>query len=362
MSIHLPSPIVFICASRARRLILVCLNQVLRPEVGAQVHDLPAPEGDEQGGGADAEPLDAGVGALVGVAQLLLAGAQVVHLVDDLLDHLLDAAQVRLDGAQLLGGLDGGPVLGVGADVDVQLDVARGVVVSCWCEVQSEPCVRLSRRRPSTGARKERLTSLEYVLEAHIEGGVGVRREYGSLLAGDVSRAAVLVTDGVSDLQGGRYGQGQHEKKRKKSCFPGIRHGRTCMLTVWPSPFDPLTMAVTTTNVSLATKFRMHRSFLPSRCGTAARSNLRASTDAMSSTMLQTYRSRARGKAIMGEVPGDRETMPDGVTVRKAACERGRVVVPGLVFGRSKYKSIQIGAIIRTSTYLIDWGAFARCS
>lgn len=97
---------------------------MLRPEVGAQVHDLPAPEADEQHGGADAEPLDAVVGALVGVAQALLARPQVVHLADDLADHLLDPAHLHLDRLQLLRRLDRGPVLGVGTDVDVQLDVA----------------------------------------------------------------------------------------------------------------------------------------------------------------------------------------------------------------------------------------------
>ena len=88
---------------------------------------MPAPEADEEHGGANAEVLDAAVGALVGVAQLLLAGAQVIHLADDFGHHLLDAAQLRLDGLELLGGLDGRPVLGVGADVDVELDVAIGV-------------------------------------------------------------------------------------------------------------------------------------------------------------------------------------------------------------------------------------------
>ena len=100
---------------------------MLRPEIRAQVHNLPHPQANQQKGGAHAEPLDAVVGALVGVAQGLLAGAQVVHLADHLGDHLLDAAQLRLDGLELLGGLDGGPVLGVGADVDVELDVAVGV-------------------------------------------------------------------------------------------------------------------------------------------------------------------------------------------------------------------------------------------
>lgn len=109
------------------------LDEVLGAKVGAQVHDLPGPQGDEQPGGADAEPLDARVCALVCVAQLLLAHAQVVHLLHDLGRELLDAAQLGLDGLELLRGLDGGPVLGVGADVDVELDVAEGRVGPVGC-------------------------------------------------------------------------------------------------------------------------------------------------------------------------------------------------------------------------------------
>ena len=48
------------------------------------------------------------------------------------------------------------------------------------------------------------------------------------------------------------------------------------MLTVWPSPFCPLTIAVTSTKVSFATKFRMHRSYLEEWPVCAWRSNLSA--------------------------------------------------------------------------------------
>lgn len=94
-----------------------------RPEVCPEIQNLPHPQPDEKEGGAKAEPLDAVVGALVGVAQLLLPCPQVVHLADNLLDHLLHAPQVRLDGLELLRCLDRRPVLGVGADVDIELDV-----------------------------------------------------------------------------------------------------------------------------------------------------------------------------------------------------------------------------------------------
>lgn len=107
---------------------------VNQPEVRPQIQDLPHPKHDQDEGGAQAKPLDAVVGALVGVAQLLLPRPQVVHLVDDLGHHLLHAAQVRLDRLELLGCLDRRPVLGVCAYVDVQLDVAVGVgdVLGCF--------------------------------------------------------------------------------------------------------------------------------------------------------------------------------------------------------------------------------------
>lgn len=104
-----------------------------KPEVGPQVQDLPDPEHDQDEGGAEAEPLDPVVGALVGVAQLLLARPQVVHLAHDLGDHLLHTAKVRLDRLELLGGLDRGPVLCVGADVDVEFHVAGRVAEVPGC-------------------------------------------------------------------------------------------------------------------------------------------------------------------------------------------------------------------------------------
>lgn len=108
------------------------LDQVLAAEVGPQIHDLPAPEGNEQQGGADTEPFDTGVGALVGVSQLLLARSEVVHLGNDFGDCLLDAAELGLDRLQLLGGLDSGPVFRVGTNVDVELDVSVRVARSWY--------------------------------------------------------------------------------------------------------------------------------------------------------------------------------------------------------------------------------------
>ncbi len=103
------------------------------PEVGPEIQNLPPPEPDEQEGGAEAEQLDAGVGALIGVAQLLLAHPKVVHLGHNLGHQLLDPTQLGLDRLELLRRLDGRPVLGVGADVDVELNVPCGTLDVLGC-------------------------------------------------------------------------------------------------------------------------------------------------------------------------------------------------------------------------------------
>jgi hypothetical protein len=102
---------------------------VLRSEVSPQVDNLPRAQSHKHAHGAEGKPLHSLVGALVGITQTLLTGTQVLHLGDDVLDHLFDAAEVGLDGLELLLDLDAGPVAGVGADLDVELDFAEGVGV-----------------------------------------------------------------------------------------------------------------------------------------------------------------------------------------------------------------------------------------
>lgn len=110
---------------------------MLGPEIRPQVHNLPDPKPNEDPRGRDAEPLDAGIGALVGITELLLPHAKVFHVAHNLLGLLVDTTQVRLDGLQLLRRLDGAPVLGVGADVDVELDAACGGVRSMGWQAKS---------------------------------------------------------------------------------------------------------------------------------------------------------------------------------------------------------------------------------
>lgn len=95
----------------------------------------------------------------------------------------------------------------------------------------------------------------------------------------------------------------------------------TCMLTRMPSPLLPETIAVTTTRVSLATKFRTHLSFLLScDCEVAWRSNFRACAQARKNTILQTYCSNDRGIAMMG-VEQAEDLVGVGVGCR---CKEGR--------------------------------------
>jgi hypothetical protein len=74
------------------------------------------------------------------------------------------------------------------------------------------------------------------------------------------------------------------------------------MLTTIPSPFIPPIVAVTTTKVSLETKFRMHLSDLWLRYGNAWRSNLRASVHTRRSRIPHKVCSNDLGYAILDKL------------------------------------------------------------
>ena len=124
------------------------LDEMLRPEVRSEVHNLPRTQRHQHTHCANSKPLDSLVCALVRISQLDLTSPQVVQLGDNLRSNLANPLELCFHGLQLLAGLDGVPVFGVGADVDVQLDVAVWVL----------NCV---------GCRQD-------VLEAYVEGCVGV--------------------------------------------------------------------------------------------------------------------------------------------------------------------------------------------
>jgi hypothetical protein len=103
---------------------------MLGSEVGAEVHDLPTPETNQEPGGSNTEPLDTVVGALVGISELLLSGAEVLHLSNKLAGDLLNTAELSLDRLELLGGLDGGPILSIGTNIDIEFNVTGRAVKS----------------------------------------------------------------------------------------------------------------------------------------------------------------------------------------------------------------------------------------
>ena len=113
------------------------LDKVLRPEVRSEVYNLPRAQRHEHSHGANSEPLDTLVRALVGISQPDLTSSQVVQLSNNLGSDLADSLELRLHGLQLLAGLNGIPVFCVCANVDVELDVAVGVgdCVACGQDV-----------------------------------------------------------------------------------------------------------------------------------------------------------------------------------------------------------------------------------
>lgn len=171
------------------------------PKIRPQIHHLPRPQPHQHPHRPKRKPLDPLVRALVRVPQFLLPRPQVLHLPHDLLHHLLDAPQLRLDRLQLLLRLDGRPVSRVGPDVDVQFDV------SSW--VEDGACALRQGLRDGGvgdigeeggGGRSGRTGSNELVLKADVKRGVRVGGERHPCLAGYVLGSAVLVADRVFDL------------------------------------------------------------------------------------------------------------------------------------------------------------------
>lgn len=146
---------------------------MLTPEVRPQINDLPRSQPDQHAHRAQREPLDTLIRALIRISQLLLSCPQIVHLRNNLANRLFDPPELRFDRLQLLASRDSIPVLGIGAYVDVELDVAR------------------LRRLGGTRV---------YVFEAHVEGGIFVGGKGVAVLADDVFGTVVVVAHGVADL------------------------------------------------------------------------------------------------------------------------------------------------------------------
>lgn len=115
----------------------------------------------------------------------------------------------------------------------------------------------------------------QLVLEADIESRVGVRSECHPSLASEISWLAVFVTHSIADLRRDNTNQQPRLHFQVVACG-GDRHALTCIFTICPSPLLPDTIAVTSTRVSLPTKFRIHLSYFELCPVCACRSNFRA--------------------------------------------------------------------------------------
>lgn len=100
------------------------------------------------------------------------------------------------------------------------------------------------------------------IFKAYVESGVRMGCESQSGLSNYVLWLSVLVVLGIFDLT-------------ERSAIASIAKigSPTSIFTTCPSPLVPPMVAVTTTKVSLDTKFRMHRWYLPLLPEWACRSN-----------------------------------------------------------------------------------------
>src|SRR4051812_21490274 len=97
---------------------------MLRPEISPQIHNLPCTKANQHSHRSQSKPFDSLIRALIRISELLLSMSQVLHLSDNLIDVLLDSSQLSVDRAELLCGLNGRPISGIGANIDIEFDVA----------------------------------------------------------------------------------------------------------------------------------------------------------------------------------------------------------------------------------------------
>ena len=162
-----------------------------KPKVRPEINNLPRAESTQHTNRAESKPLNAVIRRLISISKPLLSMSEVLHLMDKLADQLLDSAQLNLDRLELLRRLDLAPVLGVGTDLDVQLDVP---LVRAW------PLLCAACQIPVFVWSRGGLTLDEHVLETDVEGGVGERGEGHALLAYDIFGACVVIAYCVLDL------------------------------------------------------------------------------------------------------------------------------------------------------------------
>lgn len=97
---------------------------MLRPEISPQIHNLPCTKANQHSHRTQSKPFDSLIRALIRISELLLSLSQVFHLSDNLFDVLLDSSQFSVDREELLCGLNSRPISGIGANIDIEFDVA----------------------------------------------------------------------------------------------------------------------------------------------------------------------------------------------------------------------------------------------
>lgn len=109
------------------------LDKMLTPEVRPQIDHLPRTQSQQSKHHGNRKPLNTLIRTLVGISQLLLARPEILHLVNNFANNLLNTLQLNLNRLELLGGLDRGPIARVGANVDIELDLAgeTGAMAAC---------------------------------------------------------------------------------------------------------------------------------------------------------------------------------------------------------------------------------------
>ncbi len=101
------------------------LDEMLTPKVRPKIHNLPRAQSNKHTHSENSKPLNPLIRTLICISELLLSSPQIIHLSNNLANRLLNTAKLRFNGLELLVSGNGAPVLCVGANINVELDVAR---------------------------------------------------------------------------------------------------------------------------------------------------------------------------------------------------------------------------------------------
>ena len=98
---------------------------MLTPKISPKIENLPRTQANKHTHSHNSKPLNPLIRTLIRISKLLLSRPQIIHLRYNLANRLFNAAQLRFNRLELLVGRNSAPVLRVGANVNVELYVAR---------------------------------------------------------------------------------------------------------------------------------------------------------------------------------------------------------------------------------------------